>query len=105
MRQIYYPVKRQSGSGAGTATLPYGASVLQLQAHGNGTVQIFNDPNVITVVTAASTYFSYTPADLYLTASQAPPGQTPGSNGVWNQITFGSGIDSWFVEYTVPQGS
>lgn len=92
--EIRSNVKRYSGID-GTVTIPPGAHVLQIIAHGsnaNATIQIFNDAAAITIKNVAS-YFTYRPQHLVTTAQVAN-----------NTIVFTS-TDMYLVEVALPVGA
>lgn len=95
MRNIQLPVKTTAGSGTATVTLPPGAHLLNLQAHGasgGGSVQIYGGATVPLPATLTA-YFVYSPQDLYMTAQTGA-----------NTIVF-TNVDVYFVEFATPLGS
>ena len=92
--EIVSNVVRYSGV-SGTVTLPPGAHVLQIIAHGanaNATVQIFADAAPITIKNV-NAYFVYRPQHLVTTAQVAN-----------NTIVFTS-TDMYMVEVSLPAGA
>jgi len=92
--EIVSNVKRYAGT-SGTVTLPPGAHVLQIIAHGSGggsTIQIFNDASAIPIDNVNS-YFVYRPQHLVTTAQA--------SN---NTIVFTNTV-LYMIEVALPAGA